>query len=104
MRKGLLLLLAFLLLSACTNAEVPVVEISAPQKVVEATKEKQETVKAQWAENVPPVTFTMDWSVDSSAEEVLLELIDPKYQGRVTGSQGNRLAADWIETQFSDMF
>ena len=46
MRKGLLLLLAFLLLSACTNAEVPVVEISAPQKVVEATKEKQETVKA----------------------------------------------------------
>jgi len=103
MRKGLPLLLVFLLLSACTNAEVPVEEKPAPQEIVEATKEKQETITAQWARNVPSVTFKMDWSVDGSAEETILELTHPKYQGRVTGSQGNRLAADWIETQFSDM-
>ena len=38
--------------------------------------------------------------MDTTSLTFLQELTDPKYQGRVTGSAGNRLAADWIESWF----
>jgi len=69
-------------------------------------KEKQsdqpmaEEAPLTWVTDLPKVSFVPDWTVESSSEEFLLELSDPKYQGRVAGSAGNRAAADYIEEQF----
>lgn len=111
MKKLLSLLLSLLLvlsLAGCTETkqpteqEEPDLEVIEPEESEETVEESQ-SVEAKWAENVPPVRFEPDWTVETSSETYLRELTDPKYQGRVTGSAGNRAAADWIESQFVQM-
>lgn len=78
---------------------------SEPQQsgAAEAPQESDGTPPLLWAEDVPPVSTQPDWTVDTACEEVLLELTDETYQGRVTGSTGNRAAAVWIESRFTQL-
>lgn len=126
MKRILVLCLSLLLLSRCMAAQPPKQqsqqlketqqnEEQASEKMQQETleetvpsedKEKQsdqpmaEEAPLTWVTDLPKVSFVPDWTVESSSEEFLLELSDPKYQGRVAGSAGNRAAADYIEEQF----
>ena len=126
MKRILVLCLSLLLLSRCMAAQPPKQqsqqlketqqnEEQASEKMQQETleetvpsedKEKQsdqpmaEEAPLTWVTDLPKVSFVPDWTVESSSEEFLLELRDPKYQGRVAGSAGNRAAADYIEEQF----
>lgn len=97
-----LLALALLLaVTACENAapvEDPASDVSADTQQTPVSDPVESELF--WATNVDPVQYEITWSVAGTAEDYLLELTDRKYQGRVTGSEGNRLAADWIESQF----
>ena len=130
MKRILALCLSLLPLSGCTAAQTPKQQSQQPEttqqneeQTEEQTSEKmqqetsEETVSSEdeekqseqseaeeapliWVTDLPKVSFVPDWTVESSSEEFLLELSDPKYQGRVAGSAGNRAAADYIEEQF----
>lgn len=130
MKRILALCLSLLLLSGCTAAQTPKQQSQQPEttqqneeQTEEQTSEKmqqetsEETVSSEdeekqseqseaeeapliWVTDLPKVSFVPDWTVESSSEEFLLELSDPKYQGRVAGSAGNRAAADYIKEQF----
>lgn len=130
MKRILALCLSLLLLSGCTAAQTPKQQSQQPEttqqneeQTEEQTSEKmqqetsEETVSSEdeekqseqseaeeapliWVTDLPKVSFVPDWTVEISSEEFLLELSDPKYQGRVAGSAGNRAAADYIKEQF----
>lgn len=127
MKRILALCLSLLLLSGCTAVQTPKQQPEETQQNEEQTEEQtsektqqetsEETVSSEdeekpseqleaeeapltWVTDLPKVSFVPDWTVESSSEEFFLELSDPKYQGRVTGSAGNRAAADYIEEQF----
>lgn len=102
---ALCLSLILLILSAgCAEQQGKEKEENLPEKSAEEIKPKAKNEEKPgeigWAKDVPPVTFKPDWEVETSAKEFLLELTAPKYQGRLTGSAGNRAAADYIEEQF----
>lgn len=118
MRRILALCLSLLFLSGCMAAQTPTPQSQQPEEtqqneeqtseemIPSEDEEKQpdqpveEEAPLTWVTDLPEVSFVPDWTVESSSEEFLLELSDPKYQGRVAGSAGNRAAADYIEEQF----
>mgnify|MGYP005794597697 CR=1 FL=1 len=126
MKRILALCLSLLLLSGCMAAQTLTPQSQQSEETrqnEEQTEEKtqqetsEETVSSEdeekqpdqpveeeapltWVTDLPEVSFVPDWTVESSSEEFLMELSDPKYQGRVAGSTGNRTAADYIEEQF----
>lgn len=99
----LLCLLLSVSLAACsqqpTAIELPETP-SPPEVTPPETESDEDYVPLRWAQNVDPVFFAPEWTVDTSSFFFLKELTDPKYQGRSTGSTGNRAAADWIESQY----
>lgn len=99
----LLCLLLALSMTACVG-ETPEIQLpEQPEPPAEQPVEDndgQEYIPLQTAEHVDPVFFEPDWTVETTSLSFLRELTDPKYQGRATGSTGNRLAADWIESRF----
>ena len=106
MKRMTALLLCLLLsvsLAACSQQPPPIElpEAPVPSEVTPSETESDEDyVPLQWAQNVDSVFLEPDWTVDTSSFVFLKELTDPKYQGRATGSAGNRAAADWIESQY----
>lgn len=112
MKRTLALCLSLLLLSECAAAQTlkqqsppdTAQQQTAPAKE-ESTEQTQpdepaaEEPSLTWVTDLPKVSFVPDWTVETSSETFLLELSDPKYQGRVVGSEGNRAAADYIEEQ-----
>lgn len=104
MKKILSLCLALLMLASCIQAEVEEeITEEIPQTEETVVEEPEEEPQLQWTENIPAVSYEIDWSVETSSEETLLELTSEKYQGRVTGSAGNCLAADYIESRFAEL-
>lgn len=99
----LLCLLLSLAMTACSQkppeSQLPEQQESPVEQQPEKTEER-EYIPLQTAEHVDPVFFEPDWTVDTTSLSFLQELTDPWYQGRATGSTGNRRAADWIESQF----
>ncbi len=103
MKKKICLLLAMglLFLSACQSEEIPPEEeVVVPLQ--ESHENKKETDKDAliWPDLLDPIEMERNWAVPDLVRGSLEELTDPKYQGRVVGSSGNRAAADWIEEQF----
>ncbi len=104
MKKLLCILLVLVQLcsfAACQQEEeIPVEE--APVEV--AQTEKKEDSKPSdglfWPENLNLIEFKVDWEATDLVEATLQELTDPKHEGRLVGSKGNRAVADWIEEQF----
>ena len=112
MKRTLALCLSLLLLSGCAAAQTPKQQSppdTAQQQTAPAKEESSEQTQPDepaaeepsltWVTDLPKVSFVPDWTVETSSETFLLELSDPKYQGRVVGSEGNRAAADYIEEQ-----
>lgn len=83
-----------------TREETTEETVSSVDEEKPSEQPEAEEAPLTWVTDLPKVSFVPDWTVESSSEEFLLELSDPKYQGRVTGSAGNRAAADYIEEQF----
>ena len=112
MKRTLALCLSLLLLSGCAAAQTPKQQSppdTAQQQTAPAKGESSEQTQPDepaaeepsltWVTDLPKVSFVPDWTVETSSETFLLEMSDPKYQGRVVGSEGNRAAADYIEEQ-----
>lgn len=101
---ALSLSLLLILSVGCTEEQKVKKEENLPEKSAEEIKPKSKKEEKNgeigWAKDVPTVTFKPNWEVETSAQEFLLELTAPKYQGRLTGSAGNQAAADYIEQQF----
>ena len=74
--------------------------VSSEDEEKQSEQSEAEEAPLIWVTDLPKVSFVPDWTVEISSEEFLLELSDPKYQGRVAGSAGNRAAADYITEQF----
>lgn len=101
----LLLALALLLaVTACENAapvEAPASDAAADtQQVPAPVSPAAELFRVS---NVDPVEYEITWSVTGTTQAYVRELTDEKYQGRSGGSEGNRLAADWIAAQFEQL-
>lgn len=109
MKKLQYFLVALALLLAVTACETaPPVEDEAP--AADTPTDTQQTPVSDPAEpelfraiNVDPVQYEITWSVAGTTEDYVLELTDGKYQGRSGGSEGNRLAADWIAARFEQL-
>ena len=110
MKKALCFLLGFSLvfcLTACQKEtpapEKPVSEEKLPDAVTESDPAKEQAVRPGlfWEMGIAPVEYEIDWTVEGTAETCVLELTDPRYQGRAGGSEGNRAAAGWLAEQFS---
>ena len=110
MKKALCFLLGFSLvfcLTACQKEtpapEKPVSEEKLPDAVTENDPAKEQAVRPGlfWEMGIAPVEYEIDWTVEGTAETCVLELTDPRYQGRAGGSEGSRAAADWLAEQFS---
>lgn len=110
MKKALCFLLGFSLvfcLTACQKEtpapEKPVSEEKLPDAVTESDPAKEQAVRPGlfWEMGIAPVEYEIDWTVEGTAETCVLELTDPRYQGRAGGSEGSRAAADWLAEQFS---
>jgi len=98
-----LCLLLALSMTACSGKPPAIQLPDEPEPPAEQQPEqtgKREYIPLRSAEHVDPVLFEPDWTVDTTSLSFLQELTDPKYQGRSTGSTGNRKAADWIENQY----
>ena len=52
-----------------------------------------------WTNGIEPVQ-QMSGTVEGTTETYVRELTDPKYQGRIGGSEGNRAAADYLAKEF----
>ncbi len=103
-------------LAACGQAQVPVEptgpaaeslptqpSASAPAETEPPTEPPFDPASLlERVTDIPPLTIELDWSVDTSSEAFIRELTDPKYEGRATGSAGNRAAGDWIAAQMED--
>ena len=110
MKKALCFLLGFSLvfcLTACQKEtpapEKPVSEEKLPDAVTESDPAKEQAVRPGlfWEMGIAPVEYEIDWTVEGTAETCVLELTDPRYQGRAGGSEGSRAAAGWLAEQFS---
>ena len=110
MKKALCFLLGFSLvfcLTACQKEtpapEKPVSEEKLPDAVTENDPAKEQAVRPGlfWEMGIAPVEYEIDWTVEGTAETCVLELTDPRYQGRAGGSEGSRAAAGWLAEQFS---
>ena len=99
----LLCLLLALSMTACSG-KPPEIQLPEPPEESKAQPPEEagerEYIPLRDAEHVDPVFFEPDWTVDTTSLSFLQELTDPTYQGRATGSTGNRKAADWIESQY----
>lgn len=97
----LLLALALIVMAACQKEENSPVEKlpeeSTNSQKVEETKSKDELF---WTTGIEPVQYKIEGTVEETTETYVRELTDEKYQGRAGGSEGNRLAADWLAEQF----
>ena len=97
----LLLALALIVMAACQKEENSPVEKlpeeSTNSQKVEETKSKDELF---WTTGIEPVQYEIEGTVEETTETYVRELTDEKYQGRAGGSEGNRLAADWLAEQF----
>ena len=107
MKKILCIFLALSLLlatTACQTEESPVpVEDEVTDSPETPPKEYGAAASATglyWVTGVDPVQYEIPWTVEGTTETYVRELTDGKYQGRAGGSEGNRLAADWIAAQF----
>lgn len=65
----------------------------------EETKPPQPKNDLSWTSGIEPVQ-EMSGTVEGTTETYVRELTDPKYQGRVGGSEGNRAAADYLANEF----
>ena len=110
MKKALCFLLGLSLvfcLTACQKEtpapEKPVSEEGPPDAGTENAPAEDQAARPGlfWETGIAPVEYEMDWTVEGTAETYVLELTDPKYQGRAGGSEGNRAAAGWLAEQFS---
>lgn len=98
-----LCLLLALSMTACSGKPPAIQLPERPEPPAEQQPEqtgKREYIPLRDAQHVDPVLFEPDWTVDTTSLSFLQELTSPKYQGRSTGSTGNREAADWIESQY----
>ena len=99
----LLCLLLALSMTACSwkppENQLPEPQQS-PMEQPPEDNDEQEYIPLQTTEHVDPVFFEPGWTVDTTSLSFLQELTNPRYQGRATGSTGNRLAAAWIESRF----
>lgn len=98
MKKILCLLLVLATLTACNENEILPIE----ETTVETTP-KEEVVEESsllWTTGISPVEYEINGAVTGTTETYIRELTDEKYQGRAGGSEGNRLAADWLAEQF----
>lgn len=77
------------------------------EKSAEMTKENPKTYKGEqqekllWETGCEPLQYEINWTVDGTTEDYIRELTSEKYQGRAGGSEGNKMAADWLAEQFS---
>lgn len=65
----------------------------------EETKPPQQKNDLSWTKGIDPVQ-EISGMVEGTTETYVRELTDPKYQGRVGGSEGNRAAADYLAKEF----
>lgn len=65
----------------------------------EETKPPQQKNELLWTTGIDPVQ-EISGTVEGTTEAYVRELSDPKYQGRVGGSEGNRAAADYLAKEF----
>lgn len=65
----------------------------------EETKPPQQKNDLSWTKGIDPVQ-EISGTVEGTTETYVRELTDPKYQGRVGGSEGNRAAADYLAKEF----
>lgn len=65
----------------------------------EETKPPQQKNDLSWTKGIDPVQ-EISRMVEGTTETYVRELTDPKYQGRVGGSEGNRAAADYLAKEF----
>ena len=65
----------------------------------EETKPPQQKNELLWTTGIDPVQ-EISGTVEGTTETYVRELTDPKYQGRVGGSEGNRAAADYLTKEF----
>ena len=107
MKKILCLLLALSLLlsmTACQVEESPAPVESEVTDTPESPPKEYESAASEtglyWVTGVDSVQYEITWTVEGTTEAYVRELTDAKYQGRAGGSEGNRLAADWIAEQF----
>lgn len=75
-----------------TSAEI---QENTPEEV----KPPQQKNELSWTSGIDPVQ-EISGMVEGTTETYVWELIDPKYQGRVGGSEGNRAAADYLAKEF----
>ena len=65
----------------------------------EETKPPKQKNDLSWTKGIDPVQ-EISGTVEGTTETYVRELTDPKYQGRVGGSEGNRAAADYLAKEF----
>lgn len=65
----------------------------------EETKPPKPKNELSWTSGIDPVQ-EISGTVEGTTGTYVRELIDPKYQGRIGGSEGNRAAADYLAKEF----
>ena len=92
-------------MTACQQESSPQdeVEQETPAEIQENTPEETKPPKPKnelsWTKGIDPVQ-EISGTVEGTTETYVRELTDPKYQGRVGGSEGNRAAADYLAKEF----
>lgn len=93
------------LMTACQQEEMiqKETEQETPAEIQENTPEETKPPKQKndlsWTKGIDPVQ-EISGTVEGTTETYVRELTDPKYQGRVGGSEGNRAAADYLAKEF----
>ena len=108
MKKIWCLMLAvslMLSMTACQQESSPQDEVEQEttteiqENTPEEIKPPQPTTELFWTSGIEPVQ-QMSGTVEGTTEIYVRELTDPKYQGRIGGSEGNRAAADYLANEF----
>ena len=92
-------------MTACQQESSPQDEVKqeTPAEIQENTPEETKPPKPKndlsWTSGIEPVQ-EISGTVEGTTETYVRELTDPKYQGRVGGSEGNRAAADYLAKEF----
>ena len=92
-------------MTACQQEETvqKETEQETPAEIQENTPEETKPPKPKnelsWTKGIDPVQ-EISGTVEGTTETYVRELTDPKYQGRVGGSEGNRAAADYLAKDF----